>query len=282
MKLRNTAGPALAALLLPVLLSPSYAAVSAQKAKSAEKFDPRALNGSWNRYPDTSDQVDRSVKPAPPDVPPPPLKAPHLEEWQAHQKKVAAANARGEPIATGYVHCLPDGMPAMMLAMFPMEVLQSPGRVTIIQEAYNQVRRIYLDDEQLPIDDAEPGFWGHSVGHWEGDTLVVDTVGIKENVRFRNVPHSNQMRISERIRLLSADMMEDQITVTDPVFLSAPWSWSWQYRRKPGYKLYEYVCEDNREYADPETGAQRIRVPGAAPQATPAPAPASQKPPSSR
>lgn len=77
-------------------------------------------------------------------------------------------------------------------------------------------------------------------------------------------------------------MMEDQVTVTDPVFLSAPWSWSWQYRRKPGYKLYEYVCEDNREYADPETGAQRIRVPSAAPQATPAPAPASQKPPSSR
>lgn len=284
MMLCDIAGPALAAslLLLPVLLSPTYAADSTQQEKSAEKFDPRALNGSWNRYPDMSDQVDRSVKPRPPDVPTPPLKAPHLEEWKARQKKVAEANARGEPIATGYVHCLPDGMPAMMLAMFPMEVLQSPGRVTIIQEAYNQVRRIYLDDKQLPIEDAEPGFWGHSVGHWEGDTLVVDTVGIKENVRFRDVPHSNQIRISERIRLLSADMMEDQVTVTDPVFLSAPWSWSWQYRRKPGYKLYEYVCEDNREYADPETGAQRIRVPSAAPQATPAPAPASQKPPSSR
>lgn len=190
MMLCDIAGPALAAslLLLPVLLSPTYAAESTQQEKSAEKFDPRALNGSWNRYPDMSDQVDRSVKPRPPDVPTPPLKAPHLEEWKARQKKVAEANARGEPIATGYVHCLPDGMPAMMLAMFPMEVLQSPGRVTIIQEAYNQVRRIYLDDKQLPIEDAEPGFWGHSVGHWEGDTLVVDTVGIKENVRFRDVP----------------------------------------------------------------------------------------------
>jgi hypothetical protein len=90
------------------------------------------------------------------------------------------------------------------------------------------------------------------------------------------------VRISERIKLLSADMMEDQITVTDPVFLSAPWTWTWQYRRKPGYKLYEYVCEDNREYADPVTGAQRMRVPAATPPATPAPAPASQKPPSSR
>jgi len=267
-------------LFAPVLLSPTHAAQTATPVKA--KFDPRALNGSWNRYPDTSDQVDRSVQPPPPDVPTPPLKAPHLDEWQARQKIIAAANARGEPIATGYVQCLPDGMPAMMVAMFPMEVLQSPGRVTIIQEAYNQVRRIYLGEKQLPIDDAEPGFWGHSVGHWAGDTLVVDTIGIKENVRFRDVPHSNQLRITERIRLLSAEYMEDRITVSDPVYLSSPWSWTWEYRRKPGYKLYEYVCEDNREYVDPDTGAQRIRIPERTPAPTPAPAPASRKPPSSR
>src|SRR5688572_29964665 len=181
----------------------------AQAAQNA-KFDPRDLNGSWNRYPDTSDRVDRSVEPPPPDLPPPPLKAPHFEQWQARQKAVAEANARGEPPVTNYVRCIPDGMPAVMSAMFPMEILQSPGRVTIIQEAYNQVRRIYLDQKQLPIEDAEPGFWGHSVARWEGDTLVVDTVGIKENVRFRDVPHSNQMRISERLRLKSADRLENQ------------------------------------------------------------------------
>jgi hypothetical protein len=231
----------------------------AQAAQNA-KFDPRDLNGSWNRYPDTSDRVDRSVEPPPPDLPPPPLKAPHFEQWQARQKAVAEANARGEPPVTNYVRCIPDGMPAVMSAMFPMEILQSPGRVTIIQEAYNQVRRIYLDQKQLPIEDAEPGFWGHSVARWEGDTLVVDTVGIKENVRFRDVPHSNQMRISERLRLKSADRLENQVTVTDPVYFSKPWSWTWEYSRKPGYKLYEYVCEDNREYADPDTGAQRLRL----------------------
>ena len=228
--------------------------------KSAAKFNPRALDGSWNRYPDLTDRVDPSVQPPPPDIPPPPLKPEYLAAWQAVRKKFDEANARGEPPVTGYVKCLPDGMPATMMAMFPLEVLQSPGRITIIEEAYNQVRRIYLNEDQIPIDDAEPGFWGHSVGKWAGDTLLVDTVGIKENVRFRDVPHSNQMRITERIKMLSNEFFEDRITVTDPVYLTAPWSWVWEYRRKPGYKIYEYVCEDNREYSDPDTGAQRLKI----------------------
>jgi len=224
------------------------------------QFDARALDGSWNRYPDTSDRVDNTVQPAPLDIPAPPLKQEYLVPWQAEHKRVAEANARGEPPVTGYVKCLPDGMPATMAAMFPLEVLQSPGRVTIIEEAYNQVRRIYLDEEQIPVDDAEPGFWGHSVGHWQGDTLQVDTIGIKESVRFRDVPHSNQMRIAERIKMLSPDFFEDRITVTDPPFLTGPWSWTWKYHRKAGYKIYEYVCEDNREFSDPDTGAQRLKL----------------------
>lgn len=242
------------------LMALSSGLAQADTTKSPAKFNPRALDGSWNRYPDTSDRVDGTVQPPPPDIPPPPLKPEPLAAWQAERKKVAEANARGEPPVTGYVKCLPDGMPATMAAMFPLEVLQSPGRITIIEEAYNQVRRIYLDEKQIPIDDAEPGFWGHSVGHWEGDTLHVDTVGIKENVRFRAVPHSNQMRITERIKMLSDEYFEDRITVTDPVYLTGPWSWVWEYRRKPGYKMYEYVCEDNREYADPDTGAQRLKL----------------------
>jgi hypothetical protein len=241
-----------------LLLSMSGAQAASQSAP--DKFNPRSLDGSWNRYPDMSDRVDITVHPAPPDIPPPPLKPEYLSAWEAERKRIADANARGEPPVTGYVKCLPDGMPATMAAMFPLEVLQSPGRVTIIEEAYNQVRRIYLNEAQIPIDDAEPGFWGHSVGHWQGDTLLVDTVGIKENVRFRDVPHSNQMRISERIKMLSPDFLEDRVTVTDPVYLTAPWSWTWEYRRKPGYKIYEYVCEDNREFSDPDTGAQRLKL----------------------
>lgn len=96
--------------------------------------------------------------------------------WEAEQKKINEANAAGEPIATGYTHCIPDGMPAMMMAMFPMEVLQTPRQTAVVQEAYNQVRRIYLNDTLPAVEDAEPGFWGHSTGKWEGNDFVVETM----------------------------------------------------------------------------------------------------------
>jgi hypothetical protein len=180
--------------------------------------------------------------------------------WEAEQKAAKEADARGQPLYTDYVKCLPDGMPSMMVAMFPMEVLQTPGQVTMVQEAYNQVRRIYLNEKQIPIEDAEPGYWGHSVGHWEGDTLLVDTVGIKEKVRFRGVPHSDQMRIHERIHMSSADFFEDHITIEDPVYLTQPWSFTYAYKRLPHYKMLEYVCDSNREYKDPDTGGTRLRL----------------------
>jgi hypothetical protein len=230
------------------------------KAKQQD-FDRRNLSGTWDRYPLPLDaQRDASVVPPPPDIPPPPLRPEFKAAYDAERKKVDEANARGEPIANNYTHCLPDGMPAMMMAMFPMEVLQTRGQVTIIQEAFNQVRRIYLEGKLPAIDDAEPGFWGHSVGHWEGDTLLVETVGIKEYVRFRNTPHSAEMRISERIRMVTPDFFENQVTVTDPAYLARPWQWKWVYQRKPAYKMFEYVCEENREFADPVTGAQRMKV----------------------
>jgi hypothetical protein len=255
MKRRTMTAASVAAYL--ALCASSQLAVGAEAQQS---FDKRNFTGTWDRYPIPGATVDPTVRPRAPDTSPPPLKPEYKAKYEAEQKAIADANARGEPPATGYTHCIPDGMPAMMQGMFPMEVLQTPGQITIIQEAYNQVRRIYLDQKQLPIEDAEPGFAGHSVARWEGDVLVVDTVGIKDRVRFRNVPHSNQVRISERIKVLSADMFENQITITDPVYLTGPWTWTWQYKRRPNYKMYEYVCEDNREYADPETGVTRLRV----------------------
>jgi hypothetical protein len=233
--------------------------------KTGAKFDPHALDGSWDRPPPTSVAagLDPTIRAQPigaNGIPEAPLKPEYLAAWKKLRADNAAAFARGEPPVTGYVKCLPDGMPATMMAMFPLEVLQSKGRITIIEEAYNQVRRIYLDETQIPISDAEPGFWGHSIGHWDGDVLRVNTVGIKEEVKFQDVPHSDQMQIDEKIRLTSPTTMEDQITVTDPVYLTAPWSWTWRYVRKPGYKLYEYVCEDNREFPDPDKGSQRLRL----------------------
>ncbi len=247
-------------LLLSPTLVPEQGVRDPPKAK-AQTFDRRDFSGTWDRYPQAIDQGrDITVVAPPPDVPPPPLKPEYQAAYAAEQKKIDDANKRGEPIATGYTHCIPDGMPTMMMAMFPMEVLQTRRQITIIQEAYNQVRRIYLNDSLPAIEDAEPGFWGHSAGRWEGDTFVADTIGIKENVRFRNVPHSAEMRIHEQMRKVSPNHFENVVTVTDPAYLTKPWQWKWVYQRRPNYKMYEYVCEDNREYADPETGAARMRL----------------------
>ena len=259
------------ALRIPAALA-AFALAAASPA--ATPVSRQALTGTWDRY--SNETLDPRVTAVTP-VPPPPLKPRYLAEWQAQQQAAKDADARGQPLFGGYAQCLPDGMPAMMMAMFPMEVLQTPGQITIIEEAYNQVRRIYLDEKQLAVDDAEPGFWGHSVGHWDGDTLVVNTVGIKDEVRFRGAPHSTNMRIDERIRMLTHDIFEDQVTVTDPEYLTAPWKFTWKYVRKPGYKILEYVCEANREYQDPQTGGIRMRI-GTPGSASSAPAAAAPKP----
>jgi hypothetical protein len=215
------------------------------------------ITGSWERY-------GRGARGAAPGTVPPPaaqpqLKPEYLKEWQAKQQSAREADAKGKPLATNATLCLPEGMPGMMGATFPMEILQSRGQVTVIEEAFTQVRRIFLDAPARPLDDIEPGFYGYSVGHWQGDTLTVDTIGVKENVRYQNVPHSAQMRIKERIHLVAPDILWNEITIEDPVTLEKPWTYTVAYKRLPDYKLLEYICEDNREYAD-ANGQQQIRI----------------------
>src|ERR1700685_2715267 len=111
-------------------------------------------------------------------------------------------------------------MPQMMSAIYPLEILQTPGQITIITEAFSEVRRIYLDEPQAKLGEVAPGYYGHSVGHWDGDTLAADTIAIKEEVLgFRSMPHSDQVRITERFHLVAPDVLHDQITVEDPVML---------------------------------------------------------------
>jgi len=207
------------------------------------------ITGSWERARDAS--IPPAAQPS--------LKPQYQKEWQAKNQAAREASAKGTPLADRATMCLPEGMPAMMGATFPLEILQSKGQVTIIEEAFTQVRRILLDQPQKPIDEVEPGFYGHSVGKWEGNTLVVDTVGVRENVVFQNAPHSADMRIKERISLGANGILRDEITIEDPATLEKPWIVTFGYRRIPNYTLLEYVCEDNREFAD-EKGQQKIRI----------------------
>ncbi|MDB5458540.1 MAG: hypothetical protein JWO72_281 [Caulobacteraceae bacterium] len=251
--LSKLAGLALACVAIPAL-------AQAASHAAAAKLGPRTLAGVWES-PWPPDQLRQPNDPPPPvEVTTPPLKPQYLAEWRAQQKATADAIARGAPPVTDNVNCIPGGFPSMMGPVFPVEVLETPGQVTIIQEAYGQTRRIYLNEKQIAVEDAEPEFFGHSVGRWEGRTLVVNTIGLKENVRMRNAPHSGDMRVDERIEVTGPDTFEDHVTVTDPPYLTGPWSWTWSYKRKPGYKMNEFICENNREFADPKTGGQRLKL----------------------
>ncbi len=232
----------------------SMAALAAVFAAAAQPGSRPDLTGSWERYRGPAADATN-----PPPEAPPPLKADLLAEWEARRAAERAADARGEPLATNYTHCIPDGVPSMMSGPFPFEIVQSATQVNIAQEAYSQIRRIYLDKPQVTLDDIELGFYGRSVGQWRGDTLVVDTIGIKEYVRFRDVPHTPDMRITERFRLVRPDILWDEITIEDPAVLEKPWTVTFAYRRMPDYEIIEYVCEDNREYADDE-GTTRLRL----------------------
>jgi hypothetical protein len=236
-------GPVIALIFSVIALT----SISAPAQQSSSNIPD--ITGSWERTRDASI----------PAAPQPPLKAQYLKQWQARTQAAREAAAKGQPIAERVVLCLPDGMPGMMAGPFPMEILQSKGQVTIIQEAYTQVRRILLDRPQKAIDDVEPGFYGHSVGRWESGTLVVDTIGVRENVTYQNVPHTSQMRIKERISLGANGILRDEITIEDPAIFEKPWTFTFGYRRMPDYQLLEYICEDNREYAD-EKGLQKIRL----------------------
>jgi hypothetical protein len=245
-----------------ILAAASVLLVVASQITAAQAPSAPDITGSWLRQGFTVG-VAASGQASPLKPPPPPaqplVKEPYRTEWQARVKAIRDADAKGQPLANNAVACLPDGMPGMMTAVFPMEILQSRGQITIIEEAYTQVRRILMDRPQKALDDIEPGFYGHSVGRWEGDTLIVDTIGVKESVRYQNVPHSKEMRIRERMRLMAPDTLWNEITIEDPTVLEKPWTFTFAYQRMKDYTLLEYICEDNREYAD-DQGFQKIRV----------------------
>jgi len=225
-------------------------------ATAASAADHPDFTGTWERYPSPGETADPRYAPTP--IPDPPLKPEYKAEWQANQAKLKQREEEHQPAGDNYVHCIPDGMPAMMMGMFPMEIFQRPEQINITQEAFTQVRRVYMDQKLPKWDEVDPSFYGASVGHWEGDTLVMETTGIKESVRFRWTPHSGAMKITERMRLLAPDILQDQITVEDPYF-EKPWVYSYSFRRMKDYKLQEYVCEDNREYVT-EDGQQKLRI----------------------
>jgi hypothetical protein len=148
------------------------------------------------------------------------------------------------------VSCLPQGMPAWMLITHnAMEFLFTPGRVTILGESDgNRLRRIYTDGRGHP-DDGELTFHGHSIGRWEGDTLVVETVNIKPETMFAvseaaGTQNNGDVKIIERIHLAGPDILHDDLEIEAPHVLTKPWKTTriWFRQRARKFDIVEGVC----------------------------------------
>jgi hypothetical protein len=171
-----------------------------------------------------------------------------------------AAQARGEDQDTPQANCVPPGMPGIMNQPYPMELLFTPGKVTIVIEAYSQTRRIFLDGRKHP-EDPDLTYNGHSIGHWEGDTLVVDSVGFTPDTALgpsQGYRHSDQMHIVERFRLTAPDMMEVVTTVDDPKALTRPVTGTKVLKRHPDWDIAEYICEQNNRNLATDKGKAGI------------------------
>ena len=175
----------------------------------------------------------------------PQLTPDYLAKWEVIRKSRMAGSYEYDNSAK----CLPPGMPAMMNMAYGMEVMQTKDRITFFSELNDALRRVYLDGRKPSakvLDD--PTYAGYSTGHWESDTLVVETVALSANSYIDgSSPHSEEMTITERMRFVAPGILEDRITVRDPKALVKPWETIRTYRKAspPHDELREFACPES-------------------------------------
>ena len=143
------------------------------------------------------------------------------------------------------VHCLPEGPRFNHFVAFPKKIVQTPNLIIVLAEDMSY-RQIFLDGRPLPKD-PNPAFMGYSVGRWEGDTLVVETIGFKERtwLDWAGHPHGEKLRLTERWRRLDFGRLEIQETFTDPDYYNRPINVKVTGTLVPDTDLLEYVCAEN-------------------------------------
>ena len=174
----------------------------------------------------------------------PKLTPEYLAKWEV----IAASRISGSYEYDNIANCLPPGMPAMMGMGYGMEIMQNAQRITFLSEHQDALRRVYLDGRK-PSETVlnDPTYAGYSTGYWEGDTLVVDTVAITDKSFIDGAsPHSDQMTVHERLRFTEPGILENRITVTDPLALVEPWQIIRRYQRAayPNDELREFACAE--------------------------------------
>ena len=268
--LAMTSGLAVAASL-PAAAQPAKAVKSPAPA-SSPALDPGDISGVWLSYdPPTQKQKQlgadgngtslnvASLR----DMDGNPIE---LQPWAAEIVSKRLQDAKeGHPFAHTKSRCLPAGLPKSMDPpnSLPMQILINPGQITILFEEFNDFRIVHMSGQHPAPDDLDPSFFGHSIGHWEGKTLVIDSVGFTTETTIDSfgMPHSEDMHIVERIRRTGPTTLEDLLTIEDPKAFKKPWKMLSVFRTRPGLGLMEYYCVNDRNTPD-ETGRTSTKLPG--------------------
>jgi hypothetical protein len=145
-------------------------------------------------------------------------------------------------------HCFPEGMPMLEMSPAPYKIVQTPGATFLLYERDTTFRQVYTDGRSLP-DDPQPSWLGYSVGKWNGDSLVVDTIGFNDRgwLDARGHTHSEVLHLRERFHRLDFGHMEVQLTVDDPQTYARPFTVKLEQRLLPDTDLLESYCIENEK-----------------------------------
>jgi hypothetical protein len=177
------------------------------------------------------------------------------QPWAA-QKVLEAFNRRGIDDPTG--HCLPAGIPrAVMLGLFPQQFVQTPTQIIMLYEYFNVFRVIPLNAKHP--EDVIPSYMGNSVGRWDGDTLVVDTIGFNDKTWLAGTGtfHTDALHTVERFTRVDKDQINYEVTMEDPNVFTRPWRITSTLMLREGTRLQEMVCAENN--IDPERYEKLLR-----------------------
>jgi hypothetical protein len=175
---------------------------------------------------------------------PPPL----TPKYAARYNKIRQAAFEGRNTYDQGVNCSPLGVP-FITGFGSMEILYKPGQITMVYEEDGGVRRIFTDGRPHPAPaDLDPTYNGHSIGHWEGKTLVVDTVGLRDDTYLEvGMPHSAQLHVIERWTQVGPDEITNTVTLIDPEALTKPWGTTWHWKRHADWTINEVFCTSSRD-----------------------------------
>jgi hypothetical protein len=236
----------------PVILAQSAATGSAKASPRASTPD---LSGVWRRSRRAPDKVRKytiyelafSITNETP-----PMTPWAEEKYRANKPNVGPRSVSLTESNDPIMQCAPPGVPRVYLIRGePVEIANIPGRVLMIFEYDHFVRNIYTDGREHPKD-LNPTWMGDAIGKWEGDTLVVDTVGFNDKTWLDNDghPHSEDLHVVERIRRMNHDTLTIDTTIDDPKAYTKSWGGHAIYELKTGWNIGEMVCEDNITYGD--------------------------------